>query len=211
MAGELNTQLQQLASRMTNVENGLVAHHLALSQVTAALLANPYTMDVGMVGVVFYNFMPASFQILMDLVGSGIPSFSSLMASLAQSLMNEVEQAVEDLIDGMIEQVEQMIKQLTAMLDDILKQIEDINKKIVQLENDLAKTLDASSREAKIKEIEQANKDKVKAEVSYKTVQDKLTNFKQMTPTDIEKVAEFILGQLRLKQGKSSSITFDGM
>ena len=211
MAGELNIQLQQLEARVKTVETGLVAHHQALSQVTTALLANPYTASVGAVSAVFYNYLPGTFQVLMGLASVTMPEFDTILQNIATGLINEITEEIENIIDSLVEKIEQTIAEYTKMLNDVLKEIEDINKKLTTMENDLAKTLDAKAREEKLKEIEQTKKEKAQKEVKYTSIQDTLTTFKKITPTDIEKAADFILGQTRLKMGKSSSITFDGL
>lgn len=209
--GDLNKQLQELQARVTQAENSIVAHHQGISQLVDALSSNPFTATAGAVGKLFYDGSPITFQMLLQLVGKGIPSYNDITNQLSSAVVKAAGDAIEQTIDQIAKQIEeaiaQQIKQLTDMLNDYIKQLDEITKDIKDLSKKISETSDPEEK-AKLKEQQKtAEEKKVTLTAGLENVQKTIEDVLGKTGKAIKaQILGFIKSQKDLSKGKSQSL-----
>lgn len=206
---ELNKQLQELSAKVKNAQNSIVGHHQALSVIVDKLSSNPYTIDVGAVGKFFYDHMPGSFQVLVSLVGSGIPSFESLMDQAAEALVQTAEDTSEQIIQKIESAINQQIQQLEDMIQSITDQINAFQDQIAGLLTDIQGMIDGPAKDAKLQQLAATQKSLDSANAQLTSVTGQLSGLQGQAVDAVKtKMFNFILSQQRLALGKSESATF---
>lgn len=141
---ELNRQIQGIQARLSQAENNITAHYVAMSTFMEQLIAE--SEDAGTKAVaavfkatVFDHLNTAVFMLYQKLVNLIDPAaFKSLMMEMAAGL-----------IDGMVGELEAIIGQvesvITGAIDSITSMISDIEAQIAAIEEQL---LDAANMPA---------------------------------------------------------------
>ena len=205
---DLNSQLSQLEARVRNLNNAVVAHHLAMSTMVTAMLADPFTTAPGSVGALFYNHLPFGFQALMDLVGEGIPDFTSLLDDLAAGLETTVEQTVdqiesqiESMVASQIEQINNLIQQYTDQINNYTQQITDLTNQIKAL------TPGDPSLAGLQTQLATAQGNLSSAQLNLTNAQGLASSFEAKAISTVKTtVSNFVLSQQKLKLGKSQGV-----
>lgn len=208
---DLNKQLQMLEARVQQAEKSIAAHHQGISKIVEGLSSNPLTMDVGAIGQVFYNALPGSFQILLDLIEGGFDGYKSITDGLAAAIADAAGEAVEQAVDQIVEQVEKSIEaQIEAienMINGYLDQIQAYAQQLYDLKKQIADVTNPKEKAAL--EAKKAATEKLQQIAITNLAQAQLTAdgiLGKAVPAVQAKLVAFIKSQKELARGKSQSL-----